>query len=169
MQEKEASLLRSLEAANLAALQASRQTNLPQLPHPLAFRSLLNGVMFGAASTPSAKENLVDNLMARGQRQATSDQSPVCHPTDAPVSELWFLDIRARIDWWQIQICAEAPGGHVCAHTCVELTIYTHTIGSCASLWVEVKPSAGYHFVAISVRIHFYSLTCNIHSKDLEL
>lgn len=69
-QEKEASLLRSLEAANLAALQATRQA-LPQLPHPLALRSLLNGVMSGASAV---RENLYDNVRARGQRQPTTPE-----------------------------------------------------------------------------------------------
>ena len=71
LQEKEASLLRSLEAANLAALQATRQA-LPQLPHPLALRSLLNGVMSGASAV---RENLYDNVRSRGQRQQPSEVS----------------------------------------------------------------------------------------------
>ncbi|EIE21365.1 hypothetical protein COCSUDRAFT_66847 [Coccomyxa subellipsoidea C-169] len=62
-EEKEASLLRSLESANLAALTATRQA-LPQLPHPLALRSLLNGVMSGATAV---RENL-----GRGIRAADS-------------------------------------------------------------------------------------------------
>ncbi|CAL5229789.1 g13180 [Coccomyxa viridis] len=68
-EEKEASLLRSLEAANLAALQATRQA-LPQLPHPLALRSLLNGVMSGASAV---RENLYDNVRSRGQRPPASE------------------------------------------------------------------------------------------------
>lgn len=71
LQEKEASLLRSLETANLAALQATRQA-LPQLPHPLALRSLLNGVMSGASAV---RENLYDNVRSRGQRQQASEVS----------------------------------------------------------------------------------------------
>ena len=69
LQEKEASLLRSLEAANLAALQATRQA-LPQLPHPLALRSLLSGVMSGASAVGG---NLYDNVRSRGQRQQSSE------------------------------------------------------------------------------------------------
>ena len=69
VQEKEASLLRSLEAANLAALQATRQA-LPQLPHPLALRSLLSGVMSGASAVGG---NLYDNVRSRGQRQQSSE------------------------------------------------------------------------------------------------
>lgn len=60
-QEKEASLLRSLESANLAALTATRQA-LPALPHPLALRSLLSGVMSGATAV---RENLVARTQAR--------------------------------------------------------------------------------------------------------
>lgn len=71
LQEKEASLLRSLETANLAALQATRQA-LPQLPHPLALRSLLNGVMSGASAV---RENLYDNVRSRSQRQQASEVS----------------------------------------------------------------------------------------------
>ena len=70
LQEKEASLLRSLESANLAALTATRQA-LPQLPHPLALRSLLNGVMSGATAV---RENLVEGVRARGMRAGADMQ-----------------------------------------------------------------------------------------------
>jgi hypothetical protein len=66
-QEKEASLLRSLEAANLAALQATRQAHLPALPHPLALRSLLNGVMSGASA-------VCEGVRARAPRQSSSSE-----------------------------------------------------------------------------------------------
>jgi hypothetical protein len=76
-QEKEASLIRSLEAANLAALQATRHA-LPQLPHPLAFRTLFNGVMSGASAV---RENLVENVLARSQRQAPDQASTEASPS----------------------------------------------------------------------------------------
>lgn len=63
VQEKEASLLRSLEAANLAALTATRQS----LPHPLALRSLLNGVMSGASAA-------VEGVRSRASRTAGDAQ-----------------------------------------------------------------------------------------------
>lgn len=63
--------MRSLEAANLAALQATRQA-LPQLPHPLALRSLLSGVMSGASAV---RENLYDNVRSRGPRQQPPEAS----------------------------------------------------------------------------------------------
>ena len=71
VQEKEASLLRSLEAANLAALQATRQAHLPALPHPLALRSLLSGVMSGASAV---REGLYDGVRARAPRQSPSSE-----------------------------------------------------------------------------------------------
>ena len=82
LQEKEASLLRSLESANLAALQATRQA-LPQLPHPLALRSLLSGVMSGASAVGG---NLYDNVRSRGQRQQSSEVHLQVLPAQVPAS-----------------------------------------------------------------------------------
>ncbi|CAL8463189.1 g2723 [Coccomyxa elongata] len=79
-EEKEASLLRSLESANLAALTATRQA-LPALPHPLALRSLLSGVMSGATAV---RENLVARTQGDSNRsRCLSPEGSAVRPASA--------------------------------------------------------------------------------------